>query len=294
MGLFERLKQGLIKTRQLLQGLRNARSSEEIEETLLAADVGVRVTNLLLDRIRHAAGEPLAVIRAEIEQILRCPAGGAGFPLSGASSPQVVLVVGVNGSGKTTTVGKLCHYLVRRGQQVVVAAADTYRDAAAEQLRIWAARAGALVVMSQPGQDAAAVAFDAIQRARAGGYDVVLVDTAGRLHTRQDLMQEAVKIRRVCTKALAGTEGRPAPHEVWLVLDATVGQNGIRQAQVFNAALGLTGVIVTKLDGTAKGGVLVPIVLELGLPVRFVGTGEGIEDLEEFDPAVFARALFED
>ncbi|MEO0073176.1 MAG: signal recognition particle-docking protein FtsY [candidate division WOR-3 bacterium] len=291
MGLFERLKQGLEKTRQLLQGLRSARNIDEIERLLLMADVGVRATDLLLERVRQSGAEPVSAVRAEMERILRSTAGSAGFPAAWAARPQVVMVVGINGSGKTTTVGKLCHYLIRRGQKVVVAAADTYRDAAARQLGIWAERAGALLVMSQPGQDAAAVAFDAIQKARSAGSDVVLVDTAGRMHTRQDLMQEAVKIRRVCAKALAGTA---TPPEVWLVLDATVGQNGIRQAQVFNAALGLTGIIVTKLDGTAKGGVLIPIVLELGLPVRFVGTGEGIDDLDEFDAETFVRALLED
>lgn len=296
MGLLERVKQGLLKTRrQLLQRVRAAQSAAEIEEALLAADVGVRATNLLVERIRTSPDEPQAVIRAETERILRTAAASSGFPPEGAPRPQVVMVVGVNGSGKTTTVGKLCYYLAGRGQKVVLAAADTYRDAAAEQLRRWAlASAGVKMVMSQPGQDAAAVAFDAVQKACAAGYDVVLIDTAGRMHTRQDLMREAVKIRGACAKAMPDDRGAAAPHEIWLVLDATVGQNGIRQAQAFNAALGLTGIIVAKLDGTAKGGALIPIVLELGLPVKFVGTGEGKEDLEEFDPAAFARALFED
>jgi fused signal recognition particle receptor len=199
------------------------------------------------------------------------------------------MVVGVNGSGKTTTVGKLCHFLSRQGTRVLVAAADTYRDAAAEQLKVWAARAGVEMVFSQQGQDAAAVAFDAIRRAGNAGFDMVLVDTAGRLHTRKDLMEEVVKIRRVCGKARPG-----APDEVWLVLDATVGQNGLRQARAFHEQLGLTGIIVSKLDGTARGGVLIPIALELGVPIRYVGTGETLDDLAEFDPAEFTRALFEE
>jgi fused signal recognition particle receptor len=179
--------------------------------------------------------------------------------------------------------------MAEAGKRVVVAAADTYRDAAAEQLGIWAERAGVDVVASTQGQDAAAVAFDAISKAVQKGLDVVLVDTAGRLHTRKDLMDEVVKIRRVCGKLKPG-----APDEVWLVVDATVGQNGLRQAQVFNEYLGLTGLIVTKLDGTARGGVLLPIVMELGVPIRFVGTGEKIDELEPFEPAEYARALFED
>ncbi|MBM3315121.1 signal recognition particle-docking protein FtsY, partial [candidate division WOR-3 bacterium] len=254
------------------------------EEALLAADIGVRVTELLVAKVKHAGADRQHVLQSEIARILQPPAGNRqpGVPL-------VVLVVGVNGSGKTTTVGKLCRHLSSRGRKVVVAAADTYRDAAAAQLGVWAGRAGVEVVLSRQGQDAAAVAFDAIQKAQAGGADAVLVDTAGRLHTRKDLMDEVVKIRRVCGKARAG-----APDEVWLVLDATVGQNGIRQAQVFGDALGLTGIIVTKLDGTARGGVLIPIALELRVPIRFVGTGERLEDLEEFDPAAFARALFEE
>jgi fused signal recognition particle receptor len=199
------------------------------------------------------------------------------------------MIVGVNGSGKTTTIGKLCRFFSERRQRVVVAAADTYRDAAAEQLGIWAARAGVEIVSSMQGQDAAAVAFDAIQKAVLKNIDVVLVDTAGRLHTRNDLMDEVVKIKRVCAKVKPG-----APDEVWLVLDATVGQNGLRQAAAFNEQLGLTGLIVTKLDGTAKGGVLIPIVMELGVPVRFTGTGEGLDDIEPFDPEAYAKALFEE
>lgn len=276
-----------------------AESLEEMEEALLAADVGVRATELLVEKVKRAGGDRREVLEREIAAILsgqtekQRPVAGtppekAGSP-GAVVSPMVVMLVGVNGSGKTTTVGKLCQWFAGNGQSVLVAAADTYRDAAAEQVRIWAERAGVDIVMSQQGQDAGAVVFDAVTRARQRGRDVVLVDTAGRLHTRQDLMNELLKIKRVCGRVKPG-----APDEIWLVLDATVGQNGLRQAQVFNEQLGLTGLIITKLDGTARGGVLIPIALELGLPIRFVGTGEGIEDIAEFDAADFARALFGD
>lgn len=278
-----KLRQNLSRTRQLFRSLLTADGTEEMEEALLAADVGVRATELLISRVRRAGADRRQVLEEEIARIV----GQTREMASG--SPMVVMVVGVNGSGKTTTVGKLCHHLTGQGNRVVVAAADTYRDAAAEQLRVWAGRAGVEMVFSQQGQDAAAVAFDAIVKAQKTGMDVVIVDTAGRLHTRKDLMAEAAKIKRVCGKARPG-----APDEVWLVLDATVGQNGIRQAQAFNEQLGLTGLIITKLDGTAKGGVLIPIALELGLPIRFVGTGEGLADIETFAPQEFARALFED
>lgn len=284
MRLFERLRRGLEKTRQLFRQVLAAKDTSELEESLLLADVGVKAAAMLVEKAKRHA-DRREVLEAEIARLLSVPSVGN----YAAVRPQVIMLVGVNGSGKTTTAGKLCRYYAGRGQRVVVAAADTYRDAAAEQLRVWAARAGAEIVLSQQGQDAAAVAFDAIQRATQRGADVVLVDTAGRLHTRKDLMDEVVKIRRVCGKVRPG-----APDEVWLVLDATVGQNGIRQAQVFHQALGLTGLIVTKLDGTAKGGVLIPIVLELGVPVRFLGTGEDSEDLDEFVPAEFARGLFAD
>ncbi len=276
-----------------------AESLEEMEEALLAADVGVRATELLVEKVKRAGGDRREVLEREIAAILsgqtekQRPVAVAQPAKTGGSgdvaSPMVVMLVGVNGSGKTTTVGKLCQWFAGNGQSVLVAAADTYRDAAAEQVRIWAERAGVDIVMSQQGQDAGAVVFDAVTRARQRGRDVVLVDTAGRLHTRQDLMNELLKIKRVCGRVRPG-----APDEIWLVLDATVGQNGLRQAQVFNEQLGLTGLIITKLDGTARGGVLIPIALELGLPIRFVGTGEGIEDIAEFDAADFARALFGD
>jgi fused signal recognition particle receptor len=272
---FKKLADGLAKTRHVFQRL-----------LVAAADVGVKATEVLVEKVKHAAGDRREILETEIARLLS-PKSQVESPKSQA--PLVVMIVGVNGSGKTTTVGKLCRFFADQGQRVVVAAADTYRDAAAEQLGIWAKRAGVEIVSSVQGQDAAAVAFDTIQKAVQRNIDVVLVDTAGRLHTRKDLMDEAVKIKRVCAKVKPG-----APDEVWLVLDATVGQNGLRQATAFNEQLGLTGLVVTKLDGTAKGGVLIPIVMELSVPVRFTGTGEGLDDIEPFDPQAYAKALFEE
>jgi fused signal recognition particle receptor len=283
---FTKLASGLAKTRHVFQRLLVAANTEELEEALLAADVGVKVTDILVEKVRRATGDRREVLETEIARLLSPSPRTAGPE---PRPPLVVMIVGVNGSGKTTTVGKLCRLFSDQGQRVVVAASDTYRDAAAEQLGIWANRAGVEIVSSVQGQDAAAVAFDTIQKAVQKNIDVVLVDTAGRLHTRKDLMDEAVKIKRVCAKVKPG-----APDEVWLVLDATVGQNGLRQAAAFNEQLGLTGLVVTKLDGTAKGGVLIPIVMELGVPVRFTGTGEGLDDMEPFDPQAYAKALFED
>jgi fused signal recognition particle receptor len=283
---FKKLAGGLAKTRRVFLRLLVAANTEELEEALLAADVGVRATEVLVEKVQGSASDRRDVLETEIARLLS-PRPQVSGPKP--QSPLVVMIVGVNGSGKTTTIGKLCRFFADQGQGVVVAAADTYRDAAAEQLGVWAERAGVEIVSSVQGQDAAAVAFDTIQKAVQKGIDVVLVDTAGRLHTRKDLMDEVAKIKRVCAKVKPG-----APDEVWLVLDATVGQNGLRQAVAFNEKVGLTGLIVTKLDGTAKGGVLIPIVMELGVPVRFTGTGEGLDDIEPFDPETYAKALFEE
>ncbi|MFO7638438.1 MAG: signal recognition particle-docking protein FtsY [bacterium] len=283
-----RLAAGLARTRQVFQRLLKTEDVEELEELLLGADVGVRATGLLLERMRRAGGDRRAALEEEIARILAPSQPPAAAP-DPAAVPQVMMIVGVNGSGKTTTTGKLCYRLRQEGRRVVLAAADTYRDAAAEQLAVWAERAGVEFVGSRQGQDAAAVAFDAVSRAKSRGDDVVIVDTAGRLHTRTDLMQEVVKIKRVLGKVRPG-----APDETLLVLDATVGQNGLRQAQVFHEQLGLTGLIVAKLDGTARAGVLIAVALELGLPIRYIGTGETLEDLEPFEAASYARALFED
>jgi fused signal recognition particle receptor len=283
----KKLFSGLAKTRQAFARLLVAANTEELEEALLSADVGVKATDILVQKVERSSGDRRAVLEAEIAKLLQ--PSSKPQTTSPKVKPEVIMIVGVNGSGKTTTVGKLCRHFSSQGKRVVVAAADTYRDAASGQLEVWAERAGVEIVTSAQGQDAGAVAFDTIQKAQSRGLDIVIVDTAGRLHTRKDLMDEAVKIKRVCGKVRSG-----APDEVWLVLDATVGQNGLRQAVAFNELLGLTGLVITKLDGTAKGGVLIPIALELGVPIRFIGTGETLDDLAPFDAEAYARALFEE
>ncbi len=265
---------------------------EDLEAALLQADVGVRVSTELLGRLRERvrregitrADRLRALLQEELRAILGNPP-----PLNLGRRPlEVALVVGVNGSGKTTTVAKLAHYFRRQGRRVLLAAADTFRAAAGEQLEIWAERAGAPCISGLPGADPGAVLFDALQAARARGYDLVLADTAGRLHTKYNLMQELRKIRNVAAKVIPD-----APHEVWLVLDATTGQNALAQAREFHQAVGVTGLILTKLDGTAKGGAIFAIARDLGLPVRFVGVGEGLEDLLPFDADAFVEGLFE-
>jgi len=256
---------------------------ERLEEALIFADLGVRATAELVGRLEARAdltelGEALA---EEIEALLGKPGR-----LALTERPSVLLVVGVNGTGKTTTIGKLAHRLREHDRSVILAAADTFRAAAEEQLEIWARRAGAEFVGSARGGDPAAVAYDAIEAAQARGRDVVVVDTAGRLHTQANLMEELVKVRRVIAQKLDG-----APHETLLVVDATTGQNGLQQARLFGQAVGVTGVALTKLDGSAKGGIAVAIAYELGLPVKLVGVGERLEDLRPFDARDFARAL---
>ncbi len=256
---------------------------ERLEEALIAADVGVPATAELVRRLeaRTEVGDLTEALVEEASAIL-----GEPGTLDVREQPSVLLVVGVNGTGKTTTIGKLAHHLHEHGRSVIVAAADTFRAAAEEQLEIWADRAQADFVGSERGGDPAAVAYDAIEAASARGRDVVLVDTAGRLHTQTNLMEELAKIRRVIDGRLEG-----APHETLLVIDATTGQNGVRQAQLFGEAVPLTGVALTKLDGSAKGGVALAIAHELRLPVKLVGVGEGVEDLRPFNPRDFARAL---
>jgi fused signal recognition particle receptor len=258
-------------------------SWEALEESLIGADVGMTATLELVERLRERGrGDDLE--DALVEEIVALL--GEPGTLAVQEAPSVVLVVGVNGTGKTTTIGKLAHRLREHGHDVLLAAADTFRAAAGEQLEIWADRAGADYVGSSRGGDPAAVAFDAIEAAVARGRDVVLVDTAGRLHTQKGLMEELAKVRRVIERRLDG-----APHETLLVLDATTGQNGLQQARLFDEAVGVTGVCLTKLDGTAKGGIVLPVAVELGLPVKLIGVGEGLEDLRPFDPGDFARAL---
>ncbi|HEY7562724.1 MAG TPA: signal recognition particle-docking protein FtsY [Gaiellaceae bacterium] len=291
-GWFGRLCESLTASRQALQrellvDPNDEEAWERIEEALIAADCGVGATVEIVQQLEARdpkTREELLVGLQEIVAELVTVEGQERLGLGGP--PTVVLVVGVNGTGKTTTIGKLANRLQESGRSVVLAAADTFRAAAEEQLEIWAGRAGADFVGSQRGADPAAVAFDAISAAEARGRDVVVVDTAGRLHTQTNLMEELAKIRRVIAGRLEG-----APHEVLLVLDATTGQNGIRQARLFDEAVGVTAVALTKLDGTAKGGVAVAVTHELGLPVKLIGVGETLEDLQPFDPRDFARAL---
>jgi fused signal recognition particle receptor len=311
MALFDRvsrIRAGLAKTaqqiRERLTGARGDRGDgprpataaaaadrsleaiEAIEEALLSADVGVSATDRIVAAARSdRVGTVRERVSREILRILRDVSPAP--PASG--KPRVVLVVGVNGTGKTTTVGKLANLYRERGESVLVCAADTFRAAAVEQLAVWADRAGVDLVRAESGADPAAVAFDAASAALARGRDVVIVDTAGRLHTRANLMAELTKIKRVVGKAVAG-----APQEVLLVLDATVGQNGLVQAREFLAASGATGLVLTKLDGTARGGVAIAIAHELRLPILYVGIGEGLDDLIPFDPTQYVDALFSD
>jgi fused signal recognition particle receptor len=260
---------------------------ERIEEALIAADCGVPATVEIVRRLE--AREPATQVEflqglEEIVADLVSPPGDGTLALG--AKPSVLLVVGVNGTGKTTTIGKLASRLGSSGRSVILAASDTFRAAAEEQLEIWSERAGADFVGSTRGSDPAAVAFDAIEAAEARSRDVVIVDTAGRLHTQTNLMEELAKIHRVIAGRLEG-----APHETLLVVDATTGQNGLQQARLFNQAVEITGVALTKLDGSAKGGIVVAIAHELGLPVKLVGIGETLDDLQPFDPGDFARAL---
>jgi fused signal recognition particle receptor len=262
-------------------------SWERVEEALIQADVGVPATVELVRGLeQREPGSEAELLQGLEEAVTEMFPGNGEGRLAISEKPSVLLVVGVNGTGKTTTIGKLAHRLGEHGRSVIVAAADTFRAAADEQLEIWARRAGADFVGSEHGADPAAVAYDAIQAAEARGKDVVIVDTAGRLHTQTNLMQELAKIRRVIASKLDG-----APHETLLVVDATTGQNGLQQARLFNEAVDVTGVALTKLDGSAKGGIAVAISHELGIPVKLVGVGETLEDLQPFDAREFARAL---
>jgi fused signal recognition particle receptor len=290
-GFFSRLRDSLGRSRRALTEQLEAAvfdpsdeaAWERLEEALITADVGVPATAEVVRRLEQRGDLPDlgGALIEELTDVLGEPAR-----LDVGSRPAVILVVGVNGTGKTTTIGKLALRLREHGLSVVVAAADTFRAAAEEQLEIWAERAGAAFVGGERGGDPAAVAYDAIQRAEHDGVDVVVVDTAGRLHTQHNLMEELAKVRRVIERKLPG-----APHETLLVVDATTGQNGLQQARLFGDAVGVTGVALTKLDGSAKGGIAVAIAHELGLPVKLVGVGERLEDLRPFDPNDFARAL---
>ena len=302
--LFGRIKDGLAKTRSVLgdalralvgKGRRIDQAFlDQLEDTLLAADIGVAKTEEILTELKTrwksgdlAPGQDLLdLLKASLRKELD---GGPGEIVRVAGGPTVVLVVGVNGTGKTTSIAKLAKRLKDQGRSVLLAAGDTYRAAAVEQLSIWAERVGCEIVKQGANSDPAAVAFDAVAAAQARNCDVVLIDTAGRLHNKEHLMRELEKVQRVIQKRIPA-----APHETLLVLDATAGQNAIQQAKVFKQALGLTGIVLTKLDGTAKGGVTITIKRELGIPVRYIGVGEGMDDFQPFDPDAFVSAIFGD
>jgi len=304
MGFFDKIKQSLTRTtQQFVERFEDVvqradepsrrsqpvdvETEEALEEALISADVGVAATERIVAAVRARRGrnESLrSLVKEEIRQILRA----ANAPASNGVRPHVVMIVGVNGTGKTTTVGKLARLIKDSGQSPLICAADTFRAAAVEQLEIWANRAGVDIIRARTGSDPAAVVFDAIASAKARKRDVLLVDTAGRLHTRVNLMTELDKIKRIASREIEG-----APHEVLLVLDATVGQNGLAQAREFMSVAGVNGIVLTKLDGTAKGGIAVAIAYDLKLPIRYVGIGEGIDDLIPFSPDDYVEALFE-
>ena len=297
IGYFKRLKSRLSKSRRNLSGgfekvLAGKKkidqdALEELEELLITSDIGVQTTMALIERIAKAkvadVGEVKQLLKEEILSILDTPAPVEKPPIS---TPYIMLVVGVNGVGKTTTIGKMAAHLNASGKKVLIAAADTFRAAAVEQLMIWAQKSGAEFVKHSENADPAAVAFDAVAAAKARGCDIVLIDTAGRLHTKVNLMEELKKIKRTVAKQVQG-----APHEILLVLDATTGQNALSQAKLFNEALAITGLALTKLDGTAKGGIVIAICSSLNIPLQYIGIGEKVEDLRPFDAGQFIDAL---
>ena len=298
--LFASFKKGLAKTRSVFTGVLdlftgNHRVDQtflaKLEEQLYLADVGAMATQTIVDRVRQGfkdkeVGEDVKLfVRTQLRDLLADPSPGITFAATG---PTVVLIAGVNGAGKTTSIAKLAKRLTTDGKKVVVAACDTFRAAAVEQLTVWCQRIGCEIVKQQQGSDPAAVAHDACEKAKAKGFDVLIVDTAGRLHTQTHLMKELEKIHRIVAKQIPG-----APHEVLMVLDATTGQNAVVQAEQFTRTVKCTGIILTKLDGSAKGGSIFGIKQKVGLPVKYVGLGEGVDDLDAFDPDDFVAALFE-
>jgi fused signal recognition particle receptor len=301
--LLDRLKSGIQKTRSglvdriedVLAGKKeiDADLLDELEYALITADLGVRTVETILEHIRQRVDRRMAadaaevrnLIREELLEVLRA----SETPIRVVPTPPaVVMVVGVNGAGKTTTIGKLAHRFLGEGRKVLLCAADTFRAAAIEQLEIWAQRTNVEMIRQKTGADPSAVVFDALQAAKARGVDYVIIDTAGRLHTKENLMAELEKMRRTCQRVVPGS-----PHEVWLVLDATTGQNGLEQARKFTESAGVTGIILAKLDGTAKGGIVVAIARELSLPIRFIGVGEKMDDLVPFEPDKFVASLFD-
>lgn len=301
MGFFDKLKKGLSRTKhgftEKVEAIFTGRvvdgqTLEELEETLILSDIGARSASEIVEHLKEKAGKGEVreagsvkeVLKKEMSSILGAPHTLVVY----GETPFVILTVGVNGVGKTTTIGKLAYKLRDQGHSVLLAAADTFRAAAIEQLEIWAEKTDSQLVKHQSGSDPSAVVFDAIEAAKSRQIDVVIIDTAGRLHTKSPLMEELKKIKRVCGKAMPG-----APHEVLLVVDATNGQNALRQARMFDEVAGITGIALTKLDGTAKGGIVFAIKKELSIPVKLIGVGEGVDDLQDFIPADFVKALFE-
>lgn len=302
-GFFGRLRERLSKTRTtVVESVKQVFAAhgrveeaffEELEEVLIEADFGVDTAFQIVEDMREKVRQEhientdalLEILKTDLTGLLE--AGEHGLNWDAAEGPHVTLIAGVNGSGKTTTAGKLASRLKSEGKTVMLGAADTFRAAAVEQLTVWSERVGVPIIKHQEGADPAAVAFDAADAAKARGVECLLIDTAGRLHTKVNLMEELKKIQRVIAKRLPG-----APHEVLLVLDATTGQNGLQQARIFTDALNVTGLVLTKLDGTAKGGIAVSIQKELGVPIKFIGVGEAVEDLQPFNAAEFVEALF--
>jgi fused signal recognition particle receptor len=301
MGLGSFLRSALSRTRSLFSGIAQLFSLkgrvdqkflDELEKKLYLADVGTFATQEIVSRVKQAyqdkevSGEMIAFVKDQLKSLLTAPSQGLSFAASG---PTVIMIAGVNGAGKTTSIAKLAKHCMNQKKKVMVAACDTFRAAAVEQLTIWSQRLGCEIVKNAQGSDPAAVAHDACEKAKARSFDVLIVDTAGRLHTQTHLMKELDKIKRIVTKQIPG-----APHEVLLVLDATAGQNAITQAEMFKKTIDCTGIVLAKLDGTAKGGAIFGVKQKLNLPVKFVGLGEGVDDLEPFDPQEYVEKLFED
>jgi len=302
VSLFDKIKAGLAKTRNSIKskfdGLINSFTKidddfmDELEELLILSDIGVQTSADIIAKLKSVIKEKGITdpqdITFEIKQIISSVLGEF-IPLNFETKPTVILVIGVNGVGKTTTIGKLANNFVKDGKKVLLAAGDTFRAAAVEQLSMWAEKSGADIVTSFEGADPASVVYDAISSAKAKNYDIVLCDTAGRLHNKKNLMDELEKISRIIKREMGDVQT-----EALLVLDATTGQNALNQAKLFNEVSGITGIILTKLDGTAKGGVVISIKNELDIPVRYIGVGEGVDDLQEFNPQDFANAIFEE
>lgn len=299
-GIFTKLKKGLTKTRDVFGGVVDLlrgrgrvdqRFLDELEKNLYLADVGGHAVGVIVERVRQAyldkevTADVQAFVKQQLREMLADATPGIHYATTG---PTIVMIVGVNGSGKTTTIAKLAKRLQNDGKKVLVAACDTFRAAAVEQLTIWSQRIGCEIVKNTQGSDPASVAHDACEKAKARGFDVVIVDTAGRLHTQTHLMRELEKIHKVVTRQVAD-----APHEVLMVLDATTGQNAVTQAEMFSKSVKCTGIVLTKLDGSAKGGAIFAVKQKVGLPVKYIGVGEGIDDLEVFDPQTYVEALFD-